>query len=91
MLNFLYARGMKKNPDLAVAFGKVLKKQRLQLGLSQNVLIEKADLSIKGLRNLEYGRRAPTLSTVIVLAEGLGMQPCDLVRMVTDEMSMEKA
>lgn len=81
---------MKKNEELALAFGKVLKAQRVEAKLSQVQLIEKADLSIKGLRNLEHGRRSPCFATVIALAHGLGLDPGEFVKKVMDELKNPK-
>lgn len=78
---------MEKNERLALIFGKVLKEQRLIAKLSQVQLIEKAGLSIKGLRNLEHGRRSPCFATVIALAAGLNLSTGEFVDLVMDELN----
>src|ERR687886_804407 len=56
------------------AFGDVLRQLRLEAGLTQEELAERAGLSTRGLSDLERGlRRTPRLGTVRLLAEALGL------------------
>lgn len=53
-------------------FGKLLREYRLEAGLSQQVLAERAGLSIRGISDLERGARAsPRFETVRLLASAL--------------------
>jgi transcriptional regulator with XRE-family HTH domain len=53
-------------------FGKLLREYRLEAGLSQQVLAERAGLSIRGISDLERGARAsPRFETVHLLASAL--------------------
>lgn len=51
--------------------GKRLRERRLQLGLSQKALAEKADISVAFLSFIETGRRKGSLQTYADLAQGL--------------------
>jgi predicted ATPase/transcriptional regulator with XRE-family HTH domain len=56
------------------SFGAMLRRRRLAAGLSQEELAERAGLSVRGVGNLEQGRRhAPRLATVRLLADALGL------------------
>src|SRR5262245_10361830 len=54
-------------------FGLRLKQLREAAGLTQPQLAEKAGLSKGGIANLEQGIREPAWSTVLLLAEALGV------------------
>jgi predicted ATPase/transcriptional regulator with XRE-family HTH domain len=56
------------------AFGAVLRRQRIAAGLSQEELAERSGVSVRGISDLEHGRRAtPRLSTLRLLADALGL------------------
>ena len=44
--------------------GKILRKRREALGLSQEVVAKAADISLMGLHYIETSKRHPTLDTV---------------------------
>jgi transcriptional regulator with XRE-family HTH domain len=53
---------------VADSFGATLRRRRVAAGLSQEELAERAGLSVRGVGNLEQGRRhAPRLATVRLL------------------------
>jgi len=52
-----------------------LRRHRLALGLTQQQLAEAAGLSIRGLSDLEYGRRNPRTGTADRLAQALRVEP----------------
>ncbi len=57
-----------------VAFGQLLKSYRVQAGLSQAALAERASISQRAVSDLERGaRRAPQGDTLAGLARGLGL------------------
>src|SRR3954469_20012423 len=57
-----------------VAFGDLLRQQRLAAGLTQEGLAERAGLSVRGISDLERGIHAhPQRETVRMLAEALGV------------------
>lgn len=54
-------------------FGDTLRRVRSAAGLSQEALAERADLSTRGISDLERGRRSPRPATVQLLADALGL------------------
>ena len=65
------------------SFGELLGQHRAEAGLTQEVLAERAELSVRGLRYLEQGVRRPHPATVRRLADALALRP-DEVRALTD-------
>ena len=65
-------------------FGVVLRRFRTAAALSQEVLAERAGLSLRGVSDLERGvRRAPHLATVGMLADALDLGPVDRQALLT--------
>jgi predicted ATPase/DNA-binding XRE family transcriptional regulator len=57
-----------------MALGDLIRRYRLAAGLSQEDLAERAGLSVRGISDLERGRRlSPHMETLRLLAEGLGL------------------
>jgi transcriptional regulator with XRE-family HTH domain len=54
------------------AFGKNLNRLRMNSGLTQEKLAEKADISLRYVQQLEAGQRNPSLPTVVSLRKVLG-------------------
>ena len=55
-------------------FGELLRRHRLEAGLTQEALAERAGLSLRAISDLERGlRRAPYRETVRMLSEALGL------------------
>ncbi len=66
------------------SFGTELRRLRLKAALSQEQLAQRAGLSARGISDLERGaRRAPHLSTVRLLADGLALSPADREALLT--------
>jgi predicted ATPase/DNA-binding XRE family transcriptional regulator len=60
------------------AFGELLRRHRLSVGLSQEALAERARISTSAVSALERGsRRAPYRETVALLADALQLTPAD--------------
>lgn len=51
--------------------GERIRKERLSLGITQEVLSEKAGISVSFLGQIERGERKPSLETVINIANSL--------------------
>jgi transcriptional regulator with XRE-family HTH domain len=62
-----------------MTFGDLLRKARLDQGLSQDALAAAAKLHHTHISLLERGRRDPTLETLVRLARGLGVTPSALI------------
>lgn len=74
----------------AVAFGKVLRKLRLQAGLTQEQLGFEADLRRTYVSLLELGQQQPSLTTILKLAAALNQSANDLVGLVEGEIAKGK-
>ncbi|MBV8222834.1 MAG: helix-turn-helix domain-containing protein, partial [Candidatus Eremiobacteraeota bacterium] len=62
----------------APTFGALLRRFRLSAGLSQEMLAERAELSVEAISTLERGiRRAPYPATIEVLAAALDLNQAD--------------
>ncbi len=72
---------MGHNRDLGYvkAFGKHLRKLRLEKKLSQEELSYRGVIPTSQVARFERGERSPTLSTIKLLAEGLGEEPWRLL------------
>lgn len=66
-------------PDLTQAIGVNIKKARRKLGLSQQVLADKVEITQALLCYMEQGERNPSISTLEDLAKALGVTASDLL------------
>lgn len=66
--------------EIAIAFGKALRVARVKAGASQEGLALDCDLDRTYISQLERGLRQPTLTTIVVIAERLGLAPDALVK-----------
>lgn len=64
-------------------FGEVLREVRVGRGLSQQELALQSELDRTYISLLERGLRQPTLTTLIVLADTLDIDPAELVQRTT--------
>jgi transcriptional regulator with XRE-family HTH domain len=76
---------------VARAFGIVLRTARMGANLSQHQLARAAHVSTNLPGLFERGRLQPTLHTVIVLADSLGMPASMLVSMTVGRLRREAA
>jgi transcriptional regulator with XRE-family HTH domain len=65
---------------IGVLFGEVLFRHRSTAGISQEELALRADVDRTFVSRLERGVRQPTITTLIVIAQALGVHAADLVR-----------
>jgi transcriptional regulator with XRE-family HTH domain len=65
---------------LAEQFGRRLFMERRRLGVSQEGLGTMAGLHRTEVQKLEAGRRDLRLSTIVKLADALGVDPAELIR-----------
>lgn len=68
-----------RNTRYVKAFGKHLKKLRESKNLPQEVLAFKAEIARSQIIRFEKGERSPTLSTILALSKGLGVEPKKLL------------
>jgi transcriptional regulator with XRE-family HTH domain len=61
------------------AFGKRLRELRDRQKLSQDALARATDLHMTSIGRMERGGREPRLTTILRLADGLGVQPGELL------------
>ena len=68
--------------ELAIAFGRVLRDLRKQVGLTQEQLGFEAELERNYISMLERGERQPTLTTLMKLARPLRLKASEMVALV---------
>ena len=74
--------------DAGVAFGRVLRRLRLEAELTQEQLGFDADLRRTYVSILELGQQQPSLSTILKLAKPLKHSAQELVGMVETEIRL---
>jgi transcriptional regulator with XRE-family HTH domain len=68
------------DPDRASrAFGKRMKELRAREGVSQDSLADASGMHPTSIGRIERGGREPRLTTILKLADGLGVEPGELV------------
>ncbi|MEI8363735.1 MAG: helix-turn-helix transcriptional regulator [Betaproteobacteria bacterium] len=75
--------------EVSVAFGRVLRRLRLERGLSQETVGELANLQRKYISLLERADYQPKLETVFRLAAALECPPSNLIALVQEEVSKD--
>ena len=73
---------------IQMAFGKILRKYRLQEKLSQEKLAELANLDRTYISQIERGLKSPSIKTLIALAHALQVKAHILIAEVEDELSI---
>jgi len=69
-----------KGEVLKSLLGLNVKRFRVNSGLSQEELSEKADISVPFMGAIERGEKWPSPNTLAGLAEGLGVHPYDMLK-----------
>jgi len=72
------------------AFGQVLRKLRVQKGLTQEALALEAGTERSHISSLERAERGPSLGTIFKLARALGTSSGELVSMAEDVYRQKK-
>ena len=72
--------------DAAVAFGKVLRQLRQEVGFTQEQLGLEADLRRTYISILELGQQQPSLTTILKLSKVLERPASELVALVEGEL-----
>jgi transcriptional regulator with XRE-family HTH domain len=71
------------------AFGRVLRKNRVRLDLTQEKLAFISGLDRTAIGLLERGERKALIDTIFMIAEGLKMKPSQLIQETEIEMDSE--
>ncbi len=74
-----------------MAFGVVLRRLRTEAELTQEQLGLDADLQRKYISSLELGEKAPSLETVLKIANGLHIEAVRLVALVCEEIQKRES
>ncbi|WP_337654562.1 helix-turn-helix transcriptional regulator [Bilophila wadsworthia] len=72
-----YEQGMRKRPPSK--FGVALVQEYRKRGITQYSLAQKLGRSTRYLNNLEHDRNEPRFTTILLLADAIGMDPGELV------------
>lgn len=72
--------------DVKEAFGESLREARQRAGISQEKLAHQCGLDRTTLSLLERGKQQPTLGTILLLADHLGIRASTLVARVEDKI-----
>lgn len=70
-----------RQPD-AELFGAVVRELREARGWTQEQLAERSDMNASYLGFVERGDNVPTLTIIIQISEGLGVEPADLLKAI---------
>jgi transcriptional regulator with XRE-family HTH domain len=76
--------------DIRVLVGRNVRRARIEKGLTQEELAERAGTSQFYVSSLEAGRRNPTVVTIFELAQALGVDHLDLLRPNGESSAMEE-
>ncbi len=78
--------GYKLRDNIQLAFGKTLRKYRLQQKLSQEKLADLANLDRTYISQIERGLKSPSIPTLIALARALDIKAHFFMSEVEDEL-----
>lgn len=81
---------LKRNVDLAAAFGRVMREQRLAAGFTQESLAGRCGVDRTYPRMLEKGLRIPSLSVFVTVARGLNIHPVKFLSYVLEAARQDK-
>lgn len=73
--------------DIGLAFGKVLRQKRKEVGLTQEQLAHDADVQRNYVSLIERGVHHPTIAVVFKLAHALHCQPSVLISELEKEVN----
>lgn len=72
---------MDKKLGLGKSFGMVVRRRRMQLGLSQEKLAFRCGSHRNYIGEIERGEKSPSLHIIFALSEALEMEASDLIKM----------
>lgn len=68
-----------RDKNRLIAFGQSLRLKREALGLTQDEVVARCDVTKGNLSAIENGKKDFTFTTFLEIAKGLGIQPKDLL------------
>lgn len=71
---------------ISKAFGEVIRELRLSLEFTQDKLAELAKTERSHISALERAEKSPSLATIFVLADALGMSANELIKLVEEKL-----
>jgi transcriptional regulator with XRE-family HTH domain len=78
---------VRRNEKEAIAFGRVLRKTRAEVGMSQEKLANYMGIDRTYPSLMERGLRAPTITTICRLADAMRKQPSEMVARMSEELA----
>lgn len=75
--------------DAGVAFGRVLRRLRMEAGFTQERFGFEADLRRTYISILELGQQQPSLASILKIAKALNCSAGELVARVEEEMKSQ--
>lgn len=75
--------------DPGLAFGKVLRAVRREVGLTQEQLAHSAEIDRTFVSLIERGERQPTVRVIFRLAEALRVTPSRLIELTEEQVRTE--
>lgn len=75
------ARAQDASSSIGIAISRAIRERRVNLGVSQEELGNRADLHRTYISDIEAGRRNLSLRSLFRIASGLGLSVSDLLKM----------
>lgn len=90
LVEILMVKRIIKRSPIKTAFGKAVRKLRLEKKLSQEKLAELANLHPNYISSVEKGDRNITLENIYKIAVGLSSHPCALFHRLDDSFGISE-
>lgn len=75
--------------DAGIAFGRVLRRLRMEAGFTQEQFGFEADLRRTYISILELGQQQPSLASILKIAKALNCSASELVAKVEEEIRLQ--
>ena len=75
--------------EIVAEFGKIIRKLRIEAGLTQEELGFEADLRRTFISTIELGQKQPTLVTIFKLARALNVPASKIIELVEAEFNQK--
>jgi transcriptional regulator with XRE-family HTH domain len=72
--------------EIVAEFGKIIRKLRIEAGLTQEELGFEADLRRTFISTIELGQQQPTLVTIFKLSRALNVRASEMIAMVESNL-----